>query len=98
MRMSSRRTLGLLTASVLLLGSPGAPVVAADDPEAAVGALFEAVAARSLADLDGLVCEGQQDAVRDAFGDAALGIDLMAQTFDSMAVSIDESRGRAPAR
>ena len=91
MRMSSRHTLGLLTASVLLLGSPGAPVVAADDPEAAVAALFEAVAARSLADLDGLVCEGQQDAVRDAFGDAALGIDLMAQTFDSMAVSIDET-------
>ena len=35
-------------------------------------ALFDAVAARELDDLDGLVCAGAQDEVRQTFGDAAL--------------------------
>ena len=85
-----RRTVSLAVASALVLGSAAGPSAAADDPEAALTSLLEAVTARELEDLDGLVCAEGQEAVREAFGDAGLGIDLMALSFDPVGVSIEE--------
>jgi hypothetical protein len=75
----------------LCLAATGS-VAGAEEPEAAVQALLEAVSARDLGDLDGLVCAEQQGAVRAAFGDAGLGLDVMDESFRSMTVSIQQAR------
>ncbi len=84
-----RRTLGCALA--LVIAASGA-AAAAEEPEAAVRELLEAISARELRDLDGLVCAEQQQAVRAAFGDAGLGLDVMGESFGSMTVTVDGAR------
>jgi hypothetical protein len=49
---------------LLALGGLAAPAAAADNPEAAVNELMDAVEAGDFSALDGLVCEAERDAVR----------------------------------
>ena len=81
----------LIGTLVLLLAATGS-VAAAEEPEAAVHSLLQAISSRDLGDLDGLVCAEQQPAVRAAFSDAGLGLDVMDESFESMTVSIQQAR------
>ena len=60
----------MMTAIVVLLAPP-LSAQTADGPEAAVHDLLDALEADSLDDLDGLVCEERQAAIRDTFDVAA---------------------------
>ena len=82
----------LLIGTLVLLVAATGSMAGAEEPDAAVQTLLEAVSSRDLGDLDGLVCAEQQEAVRAAFGDAGLGLDVMDESFESMTVSIQQAR------
>lgn len=78
----------LLIAGVLA----GAPVAAAESPEAAANELLELLDQGDLAAVDGLVCEADRDAVRGLFDmGAALGIPAAAVAGSGLDVVIDDA-------